>query len=94
MACPKLGQIAQYISFFRMGISEAVGFFCTVAAGCKRLFFFVDTVPEVAGVTSITLHFGVVAVGIGSRRICLVNLAFCQTDGLTILTAVALRILG
>ena len=61
-ACPKLDlplPLPTLVSFFRMGIQEVVGFFCTVGVGGRRCFFFVDTVPKLVGVTSIAFHFGV-----------------------------------
>ena len=63
MACPKPDlplPLPTLISFFRMGILEAGGFFCMVGVGGKRHFFFGDMVPEDAGVTSLAFRVGVV----------------------------------
>ena len=62
-ACPKPDlplPLPTLVSFFRMGILEVGGFFCMVGGSGKRRFFFTDTVPGMAGVTSIAFRFGVV----------------------------------
>ena len=43
-----------------MGILEVGGFLCVVGVTGRRRFFFADTVPEGAGVTSIAFRFRVV----------------------------------